>query len=853
MTHKNQDRDILKQFGGLSKNNLREIFMNNEDLERTIDIVSHSPYISTEDIGSYLKDYSSDFSVLTLNIQSINAKIDQLRIFIDFLASNNFAFSAICIQETWISGPNPNFECLQIPHYQCITLGSVCSSHSGLAIYVHSQFSVNKRNLYTGSRLWEGLFVDINHHSLNKKITLCNIYRAPRDTNAELSQFINDIRPVIEQLSNESSSILFAGDININLLQTPLRDKYNNYLDLLINNGLIPYISLPTRFSRRSATLIDHIFGKLNNPGQKTLSGIVLSEISDHLPCFIILKNKHCHTAPPKYVQVRTNTESAYANLQSELRSLDLNPKIDTSDHADPNRNYNIICQSISQLCSKHLPIRKVKFQKYRHKVTPWITFGIMKSIKYRDKLYRSLKLLHPDTTEYSNQKLNLKTYNTILRKSIREAKRNYYYTTFKKYRNDIRKTWSTIKTILNANKSKSTFPQFFKVKDARISNYEEISENFNNFFVEIGPLLARKLDSTNLPPFHMYLTQNITSNFQFANANLDEIKLIIKNFEAKTSVGHDGISMKIVKLLDNKILTPLTLTINQSLTTGIFPDELKIAKVLPIYKKDDNALFDNYRPISILPAISKIFERIVFNQLYNYFVLNKLLYYSQHGFRKLHSTETATLEFTDKIIQHLDSGNLPVAIFIDLSKAFDTIDHQILLNKLHYYGIRGTALHWFKSYLSNRTQYVQFEDVSSSKMFLSTGVPQGSILGPLLFIIYVNDICFASNKFKYILYADDTSIESPLCNFTFSSSSTGDMLSESINTELSLINNWFIVNKLSLNSTKTKFMIFHYPQFSIDNIPCLLLLAYRVYSRFPGCSRLFCGGTSLWSNLARM
>lgn len=422
MTTNNFDMDILKQFGGLSKNNLREIFMNNEDLESTIDIVSHSPYISTEDIDTYLKEYSNDFSVLTINIQSLNAKIDQLRVFIDLLAENNFIFSAICIQETWISGINPNFECLQIPDYQCITLGSVCSSHSGLAIYVHTKYSIKKRNLYTGSRYWEGIFVDINHQSLNKAITLCNIYRPPRDTNAELSLFLNDIRPVIEQLSNESSSLIFSGDININLLQTPLREKYNEYLDLLINNGLIPYISLPTRFSLRSATLIDHIFCKLNSHRQKTSSGIILSDLSDHFPCFVILKNKSFHTLLPKHVQLRTNSESAYNNLQTELRSIDINSQIDSSSNADPNSNYKVIARTITQLCNRHLPIRKVKFNKYKHKVTPWITFGIIKSIKYRDKLYKSLKALHPDSIEYSNQKINLKTYNSILSKSIKEG-----------------------------------------------------------------------------------------------------------------------------------------------------------------------------------------------------------------------------------------------------------------------------------------------------------------------------------------------------------------------------------------------------------------------------------------------
>ena len=326
------------------------------------------------------------------------------------------------------------------------------------------------------------------------------------------------------------------------------------------------------------------------------------------------------------------------------------------------------------------------------------------------------------------------------------------------------------------------------------------------------------------MPSFRSYLTKNITSSFNFSHVSVSDVFTIIKNFAPKTTEGHDGLSMKIIKLFDENFLSAFALIINQSLTTGIFPDNLKIAKVLPIYKKDDETLFDNYRPISILPAISKLFERVVYNQLYEYFALNNLLYYSQHGFRKLHSTETAALEFIDKILKHLDSGKLPIAVFIDLSKAFDTIDHKILLYKLQYYGVSGTALLWFKNYLSNRSQFVQINDTQSNLLNLTTGVPQGSILGPLLFIIYVNDICFASTKFKAVLYADDTSIESPLCSFNFSPQSSDALLSQTINRELSIIHNWFTVNKLSLNSKKTKFMIFHYPQLSRNSIPKLKL-----------------------------
>ena len=816
--------DILKHFGGVSKNSLREIFLHCDELEDKINIIANSPYLETEYVPNFLKEYSKDFIVLTLNIQSLNAKFNQLSIFLEMLAQHNVFIGAICLQETWISGPSPDFSLFHIPNYNIVSLGSVCSSHSGLAIYLHEQFSYTVRNLYSPSRLWEGLFLDVKHDSFTKQLTLCNIYRAPRDTNAELSDFLNDITPIIELLSNESSNVIYAGDINIDLLQFKQREKYCEYFDLMVNNNFLPFISLPTRISRRSATLIDHIFCKITNSNQEVKSGIILSDISDHLPALVILKSNVPKARPQKYIQIQTRTETAFGNLRRELQEIEIMSQLDRSPSANPKTNYDIIEKTISESCKKHLPVKTVKFNKYKHKNNPWITMGILRSIKSRDKLYKSLRSSPPDSSEYTQRHINLKTFNNILNKSIRDAKKNYYHSTFTKYKNDMRKTWDTIKIVLNAKKEKADFPKFFTVNGSSITNEQTIAEHFNTFFTDIGPKLASRLQSSHMPPFQTYLTCPSLSSFNFSNIEASDVSTIISNFKSKTTLGHDEISVKVIKLLDANFLNAITLIINQSFSTGIFPDKLKIAKVIPIFKKDVNTIFDNYRPISILPAISKVFERIVFNQLYGYFTKYKLLYFSQHGFRKLHSTETASIEFIDRIFQHLDKGKLPLSIFIDLSKAFDTIDHNILIHKLEYYGVRGIALNWFKSYLTNRTQYVQYGNSSSGLISITTGVPQGSILGPLLFIIYMNDICLSSSKFNAVLYADDTSLESPLCSFDFSQSSSHLTVSQVINDELVKVYRWLCVNKLSINTKKTKFMVFHFPQYPTQNLPPLTL-----------------------------
>ena len=206
---------------------------------------------------------------------------------------------------------------------------------------------------------------------------------------------------------------------------------------------------------------------------------------------------------------------------------------------------------------------------------------------------------------------------------------------------------------------------------------------------------------------------------------------------------------------------------------------------------------------------MSKVVEKTIAKQLSEYFEENKLFNQNQYGFRTGHSTEHAALELVDKITSQMDNNETPINIFLDLSKAFDTIDHNILLDKLKYYGLYDTAITLFRSYLTNRYQYVQMENAKSQILEINTGVPQGSILGPLLFIIYINDISQSSDKFDFLAYADDTTLSTTLNKL----STSDDMnISDLINLELYKINEWLEINKLSLNANKSRFMIFHMP-----------------------------------------
>ena len=279
------------------------------------------------------------------------------------------------------------------------------------------------------------------------------------------------------------------------------------------------------------------------------------------------------------------------------------------------------------------------------------------------------------------------------------------------------------------------------------------------------------------------------------------EIENITSDLTNKSSFGYDDIPLKLLKSSISGISVPLSHLINISIVSGIFPDKLKIAKITPLYKSGDKADISNYRPISVLTSFSKVFERVIHNSLMSYLDKNNILNPTQFGFRKQHSTNMALIDLIDCITNAIDKNEYSIGIFIDLSKAFDTIDHDILLYKLSHYGIRGISLSLFASYLQHREQFVCLNSVVSDYKTVSCGVPQGSILGPLLFIIFINDIINCSNILHFILFADDT-------NLLYSCNNI-DTLVSTINSELSKLASWFRSNKLSLNVKKTNYMMF--------------------------------------------
>ena len=687
-----------------------------------------------------------------------------------------------------------------LENYEMLFLPKKCCEHGGLIIYVHKDFECTAlTEVKVPSSGWEYLCVKLSHRKPKSKIyVLCNIYRKPNEIVNDLDTFSNELSTLLITVKNLKHSTYVCGDYNIDLLKVKINKHYCDYFDEIISHGFFPKITLPTRISDNSSTLIDNIF--TNNIEEADISGILLNHISDHQMMFTIVENRSYVTNVPKFIDIECNDQRSMQAFLSELEDMDIYDKLEQSVDSNPHDNYDRFITLINDAKEKHLPKKTVKFNKKKHKKSKWMTYGILKSINTKDILYKKLvKADIHDEIRYSTLKAEFGEYKKILRRSINEAKHLYYARTFALYKNDIKQTWSVIKDTLQKKHHSKTTDKFV-LNDRVVTDFDEIANEFNVYFINIGRSLSDQIQSEASSQDYLLQHNKPNMTFNFVRVNEVYIDNVINKLKNKSSCGYDNISNKHIKYAKNVLTKPLTLLVNQCLHTGIYPSQLKLSRVKPLFKSGDQSRFCNYRPISLLPSLSKIFERVIFDQLLDYFTNNNLLCLDQFGFRPGHSTELAALRLVDHLITQLDSCRVPTNIYIDLSKAFDTLNHGILLQKLKYYGITGNSINLLQSYLSERCQYVEYNHHRSNTLSISTGVPQGSVLGPLLFLIYINDLPMVSDVFNMLMYADDTTL---YCNINQNISEI------EINHELWKVSQWLAANKLSLNVGKTKFMVF--------------------------------------------
>ena len=305
-----------------------------------------------------------------------------------------------------------------------------------------------------------------------------------------------------------------------------------------------------------------HAKGQGQRSKVKVKASILLSGISDHFPCVVNFKILNKKPRPPRYVYKRSITESSLDQYRSDLRSLNIHTHLKADLMTDPNASYQIFENLIQKSYQRHFPEKRIKFNKYQHKLSNWITTGILKSIAFRDNLYKRLKLCAVDSFEYDAYKHNLKVYQGYLNQCIRTAKKEYYVNEFSKYKNDIRKTWDTLKGIICKNKMKSEYPPFFMDMGQQISGDKNIADKFNEYFTQIGPSLANSIDIANKATVDTYLKKPNSSSFQFQYTDAPSVQKIINNLKPKSSAGHDNISSKLLRHMGEIVAYPLIIII---------------------------------------------------------------------------------------------------------------------------------------------------------------------------------------------------------------------------------------------------------------------------------------------------
>ena len=413
----------------VTENDLSHIMSNFVDSEDKVMNFCEPRYIDMCDIESTFRSNQNKFVVLSLNIQNIKAKFDNFFEIINRLSSLGIFFGAICLQETWLTA-NADLSLLQMPGYKLIHQGHICSKQGWFLIYLNDDFTYDQRTLYKHSDTWEGLFIDVSGLSLNRPFTIGNIYWPPHDSNnnENISKFIVELSPIIDLLQSKNKYAAVVGDFNINMLQNNEREKFSEFFDMICTNSFFPQITLPTRYGMHSCSLIDQMFCKVLHKQEIDISSsIIISRISDHFPCIVNLRTPGVGRKQEKLIYTRTINDSAINYFRKELPKLDIPSRLNANLLSDPNIDYWKFEDVFSASFNKHFPEKRIKVNKYKHKLSPWITIGIIK-IEFRDNLYKKLKACTTDSPEYELNQYNLKIYNGYLRQCLRAVKKTALY-----------------------------------------------------------------------------------------------------------------------------------------------------------------------------------------------------------------------------------------------------------------------------------------------------------------------------------------------------------------------------------------------------------------------------------------
>ena len=760
----------------------------------TVQLSTHSQYISLNTLKTM-----KHTAIAHLNVRSFDANGPALN---DILTESGNNITIMCITEMW------KYQAKDRPTgYQTPTMILRKNNAGGGGVAIFCKKGINFETV-----------MDLCY--INENIEICTIqtkfagrtkliscaYKPPTVT---LANFCTEMRKILSWKENNMTGIDhdILGDFNLCLQNNSNNATISNLSDQF---GYELAINRPTRVGITSMTVIDYIISNCVNDSTFL---ILPTSISDH---FMILKSTSHQKSSNKKRECRIYNEESIAHFKTLILHEDWNDVITDNEH---DSKWDKFFQKTDKLFEEAFPVKTIKVnEKIIDK--PWCNDELILEYAKERKLF--LKSKNQRTRANINKHLDFKR---TLDKKVRNAKKEYFKQQFEENRSDPRATWKLLNQITNRNSDTNREFEKIIVNNNSITDPKEMANNFNTFFAAIGHQLEQQIPS-NQNEYDEYINDYLqnTSNvprFKFKNVSLADVIKLGKSIKPKMSAGPDNIPSKISKIMIMTIPQVYQSLINSSMNSGKIHQRLKEALIVPILKKGEKTSMTNYRPISLITSTSKILEKVITKQLRDHLTTNNLYFAAQFGFRPKHNTTMALLTCIEKFKKLLYQRKAVRSIFIDLTKAFDTVKHTILLDKLQAFGVKEVELIWFKNYLSSRRTKCKINDKTSSWEPSTIGVPQGSILGPLLFAIYINDLPHYIKKHETEegsachLFADDTEITV--------SHISHEQLHVYANQVIKIAQKWMRINKLTLNPAKTRTIKFSKRPSQtpcIDNIP---------------------------------
>lgn len=725
-------------------------------------------------------------NIIHQNIRSMRQNFDS---FLVELSSWDKFPEVIILSEIWVK--NIELQLYSLPNYKLFANTNEGYRAGGIAVYIANEIN-NFECENLSFRTADCLKIKLN--IFDSVFYIVAIYRLQ---DYSINMFVNELQDFFSKRNNfkMSENIIFIGDVNIDILKQD-NNEVEFYKIVMASEGFESLINVPTRVTVGTCSCIDHVFARpasSNKVGCE--STVIRNNVTDHYTIVVRLVSDNrvmCSDGPPP--TLHNATRISYDKLNELLEAVDWSV---VYGQANASTAYDLF-EGLIQQCIVQATVT-LNCKSVKKKLKPWITNYLSQQITKRNELYKKIKN-KPLDDKFRKYYI---TFRNKLNKKIKFTKFEYYKRKFENNYSNPKAMWKTVKEVAGQAKSKNNFSLISG--SVVISDPLTIANMFNKYFLTV---VDEVVGYQNIPNNfeNMYYKDFFPiysehSSILITYVHKEDVEKAIKSLKNGKSPGRDGISSMLLKSTYSSYLDVITYIINLSFKTGVFPDKLKNAVVVPIHKAGPTTTCSNFRPISLISTISKIFEKIMKEKVLRFLQNTKFFSDRQFGFRVGINTEAALLKFVGEIIEGINEGKVVSGLFLDIKKAFDTVNHNILLEKLYNCGIRGVVNDWFRSYLNGRKQSVRINGCYSDMGDIKHGVPQGSVLGATLFIIYINDLCKASFKGSVTAFADDTAF----CYIE----NTQDVIEMNIKFDLGMLKWWFTKNKLVLSPEKTNFINF--------------------------------------------